>query len=183
MCDSARLGVWARGAPRENFTPSPQFSVPTAPTTVKSKVFMEGINAGFRNRELGEHPRKIRVISPGERVSCDGAFTSRRRTGLRPPKDYGRSGRTARYGPQACEGLRHFATFYACLRLCIRIMLSHCYHLPLCRTTNPKSTDTALLARPATQLLRTVTEVWSQKTPKNTPLSPRGVKESKQLTP
>jgi hypothetical protein len=31
-------------------------------------------------------------------------FTSRRRTGLRLPKGYGRSGRTARYGPRAGEG-------------------------------------------------------------------------------
>jgi hypothetical protein len=35
----------------------------------------------------------------------DGAFSSRRGTGLRPPKDYGRSGGTARYGPQAGEGV------------------------------------------------------------------------------
>ena len=34
----------------------------------------------------------------------EGAFTSRRGPGLRPPKGYGRSGRTARYGPQAGEG-------------------------------------------------------------------------------
>ena len=53
---------------------------------------------------------------PGERVDRDGAFTGQRGPGLRPPtrrqkaalgrraKGYGRSGRTARYGPQAGEG-------------------------------------------------------------------------------
>ena len=38
-------------------------------------------------------------------MARDGAFTSRRGTGLRPPKGCGRSGRKARYGPQAGEGV------------------------------------------------------------------------------
>jgi len=44
------------------------------------------------------------ALSQGERVDRDSAFTSRRGPGLRPPKGYGRSGQTARYGPQAGEG-------------------------------------------------------------------------------
>jgi hypothetical protein len=46
------------------------------------------------------------ALSPlGERVARDGAFTSRRGSGLRPPKGYGRSGRAAGFGPQAGEGV------------------------------------------------------------------------------
>ena len=41
----------------------------------------------------------------GERVDRPGVFFSRGEPGLRPPKGYGRSGRTARYGPQAGEGV------------------------------------------------------------------------------
>ena len=45
------------------------------------------------------------ALSPlEERVARDGAFTSRRGPGLRPPKGYWRSRRAARYGPQAGEG-------------------------------------------------------------------------------
>ena len=40
----------------------------------------------------------------GRGWTATGAFTSRRGPGLRPPKGYGRSGRTARYGQQAGEG-------------------------------------------------------------------------------
>jgi hypothetical protein len=41
-------------------------------------------------------------LSPlGERVGHPGVFFSRGGPGLRPPKGYGCSGRTARYGPQA----------------------------------------------------------------------------------
>jgi len=40
----------------------------------------------------------------GERMCRDGFLTSRRRTGLRPPKGYGHSGCAAGYGPQAGEG-------------------------------------------------------------------------------
>jgi len=41
----------------------------------------------------------------GRGWTATGAFTSRRGPGLRPPKGYGRSGQTARYGPQAGEGV------------------------------------------------------------------------------
>jgi len=49
-------------------------------------------------------PIELAALSPGERVTRDGAFTSRRGAGLRPPKGYGRSRRTIRFGPQAGEG-------------------------------------------------------------------------------
>jgi hypothetical protein len=50
------------------------------------------------------------TLSPlGERVARAGAFFSRRGTGLRPPKGYARSARTARYGPQAGEGVESAA--------------------------------------------------------------------------
>ena len=39
-----------------------------------------------------------------------GVFLSRGGPGLRPPKDYGRSGRTARYGPQVGEGVLFWYT-------------------------------------------------------------------------
>ena len=38
------------------------------------------------------------------KVDRTDAFTSQGGPGLRPPKGYGRSGRAARYGPQAGEG-------------------------------------------------------------------------------
>ena len=48
----------------------------------------------------------VLALSPlGEWVARTGAFFSRRGTGLRPPKGYWRSGRAARYGPQAGEGV------------------------------------------------------------------------------
>jgi len=41
----------------------------------------------------------------GERVARDGVFTSRRGSGLCPPKGNGGERSTTRYGPQAGEGV------------------------------------------------------------------------------
>jgi hypothetical protein len=62
--------------------------------------------AGFRCQgPVGMGMRIIALSLLGERVARDGVPASRRGTGLRPPKGYGRSERTARYGPQAGEGV------------------------------------------------------------------------------
>jgi hypothetical protein len=67
----------------------------------------------FRSRPAGEESRSEYFQSWGRGCTAAGVFFSRRpaplgagrsRTGLRPPKGYGRSGRTVRYGPQAGEG-------------------------------------------------------------------------------
>jgi NADH-quinone oxidoreductase subunit M len=62
--------------------------------------------AEVSNVELGIGRERIRPSpSPkGRGWTSTGAFTSRRGPGLRPPKGYWRSGRAARYGPQAGEG-------------------------------------------------------------------------------
>jgi hypothetical protein len=67
---------------------------------------VSGVGFKVFRRSVRECPCENSTLSPlGERVARGGAFTSRRGTGLRPPKAYGRSGRTVRYGPQAGEGV------------------------------------------------------------------------------
>jgi hypothetical protein len=110
-----------------------------SPLPIGGVRFLVRFESDHRTPEIGEGGARRRTHQPpragrggpcgnlalaplGERVARDGVFISRRGPGLRPPKGYGRSGRTPRYGPQAGEGVasmrpdsrnRPFAIYYS----------------------------------------------------------------------
>jgi hypothetical protein len=115
QCATARRRVRGRFLPISDGTnPSPVVlrlvKAPEADTLsprerAESRAW--GTPAICRN-EVGMSMKKkdhaISALSFGERVSGGGAFTSRRWTGLRPPKGYAQSAYSMCYGPQAGEG-------------------------------------------------------------------------------
>jgi tRNA uridine 5-carboxymethylaminomethyl modification enzyme len=114
----AKLGLMAGG---EFTAPSPLTGAQVLKRPeLKIDDLIEWIGEGLRTANVGNSPlplesvcenpalcpRENSTLSPlGERVARDSVFSRRRGTGLRPPKGYGRSGRAARYGPQAGEGV------------------------------------------------------------------------------